>query len=97
MIGRSYATNGTKRPVVRPDSLGNWYMFENQGLADVLDQLSIIYNVEIQYSSGDLHNKFFIGRLDKYDSLEDIINDIALLNHLSVAKREGCYVIRKRK
>lgn len=91
------AARGAGRPGGRPDSLQNWYMFDDQGLADVFDQLAIIYNVEIEYSSEDLHNKFFIGRLDKYDCLEDVLNDIALLNHLSVVKREGCYIIRKRK
>ena len=40
---------------------------------------------------------FFIGRLDKKDSLSEIIQDIALLNNLSVTSRNGNYYIKKGK
>jgi hypothetical protein len=82
---------------VRPDSISNWYMFNNQRLADVFDQLSAIYNVKIEYSREDLRNMYFIGRLEKRDSLSEIIQDIALLNHLSVTSLNGKYVIKKGK
>jgi hypothetical protein len=95
--GEAYAVHRAKQLPVREESLANWYMFNDQELADVFDQLSIIYNVEIQYSSSDLRNKYFIGKLDKHDSLNEILKDIALLNHLSVIEREGCYIIRKGK
>ncbi|HEV9035333.1 MAG TPA: FecR domain-containing protein [Puia sp.] len=95
--GEAYAVHRARRPRMREDSLANWYMFNDQELADVLDQLAIIYNVEIQYSSSDLRNKYFIGKLEKHDSLTEILKDIALLNHLSVIGKEGCYIIRKAK
>ncbi|HVS97613.1 MAG TPA: FecR domain-containing protein [Puia sp.] len=95
--GEAYAAHKGNRPRMREEGLANWYMFNDQGLADVFDQLSIIYNVEIQYSSSDLRNKYFIGRLDEHDSLNEILKDIALLNHLSVIETEGCYIIRKGK
>ena len=94
---KTYALHKPNLPRIREESLANWYMFNDQELADVFDQLSIIYNVEIQYSSSDLHNKYFIGRLDQHDSLNEILKDIALLNHLSVIEAEGCYIIRKSK
>ena len=95
--GSNYVNHRAKHRVGGPDSLANWYMFDNQRLADVFDQLAILYNVEIQYSSVELHNKYFIGRLDRKDSLYKIIRDIALLNHLSVTEQSGCIIIRKRK
>lgn len=95
--GGGYAAHRVKRVPGRPDSLANWYMFNNQGLADVFDQLAIIYNVEIQYSNAELRNKYFIGKLDRKDSLHKILSDIALLNHLSVVEREGSYIVRKSK
>lgn len=82
---------------VRPDSISNWYMFNNQRLADVFDQLSAIYNVNIEYSREDLRNMYFIGRLEKRDSLPEIIQDIALLNRLSVTSLNGKYIIKKGK
>jgi hypothetical protein len=72
-------------------------MFNNQALPDVLDQLSAIYNVEIQYSTEDLRQKYFIGKLEKKDSLSKILRDIALLNHLSVTNQNGRYIIKKQK
>jgi ferric-dicitrate binding protein FerR (iron transport regulator) len=95
--GGAYASNRVHRLSPRPDSLANWYMFNNQTLADVFDQLSAIYNVEIQYSREDLRRKYFIGKLEKKDSLNKIIRDIALLNHLTVTNENGRYIIKKRK
>jgi len=95
--GAGLAVNRVHRLPGKPDTLFNWYMFNDQKLADVFDQLSILYNVDIQYSSVDLHNKYFIGKLEKKDSLNKIIRDIALLNHLSVTERDGSYMIRKRR
>ncbi|MBS1660590.1 MAG: DUF4974 domain-containing protein [Bacteroidetes bacterium] len=91
--GGGYALSRVSRLPGSPDSLSNWYMFNNQPLADVFDQLSILYNTDIQYSSGDLRNKYFIGKLEKKDSLTKIMRDIALLNHLSVTILNGRYVV----
>jgi len=82
---------------VKVDTISNWYMFNNQKLADVFDQLSAIYNVNIEYSHEDIRNMYFIGRLEKRDSLLEIIQDIALLNHLSVTTLNGKYIIKKGK
>jgi len=84
------------RPM-KPDTISNWYMFNNQTLADVFDQLAAIYNVDIDYSREDIRNMYFIGKLEKKDSLIEIIHDIALLNHLSVTSLNGRYIIKKGK
>lgn len=94
-IGGGYAASRVNRLPAHPDSLSNWYMFNNQTLVDVFDQLSILYNVDIQYSSGELHNKYFIGKLEKKDSLSKVMRDIALLNHLTVTVQDGRYIVRK--
>ncbi|HEY4061717.1 MAG TPA: FecR domain-containing protein [Puia sp.] len=95
--GGAYASNRVLNVPVRPDSLANWYMFNNQHLSDVFDQLSVLYNVEIQYADEDLRQKYFIGKLEKKDSLSKILRDIALLNHLSVTNQNGRYIIKKQK
>ncbi|HEY4205837.1 MAG TPA: FecR domain-containing protein [Puia sp.] len=79
------------------DTISNWYMFNNQTLASVFDQLSAIYNVDIEYSHGEIKDMYFIGKLEKKDSLSEIMRDIALLNHLSVTTLNGRYVIKKNK
>lgn len=92
-----YAAHRVNRLPGKSDSLYNWYMFNNQTLPDVFDQLSVLYNVEIQYSREDLHNRYFIGKLEMKDSLSKIMRDIALLNHLTVTNTDGRYVVKKRK
>ncbi|WP_298737788.1 FecR family protein [uncultured Chitinophaga sp.] len=85
--------NRTGYVVQRPD----WYTFETSQLAEVFDQLSSYYQVDIYYYPSDVHNKYFTGRMRKTDSLETILKDIALLNHLTVEQKEGSYIIRKKK
>jgi len=102
---RSVAINGpakhhaddrmAKAHPVRMDSISNWYMFNNQTLAEVLDQLSAIYNTDIVYTPEDIRNKYFIGKLERKDSLGEILQDIALLNHLSVISLNGKFIVRK--
>jgi len=75
----------------------NWYMFNNQSLPQVFAQLEELYNVNINFSTAEVRNMYFIGKFEKSDSLENILNDIALLNHLSVKKQQNGYIIRKKK
>ncbi|NML37915.1 DUF4974 domain-containing protein [Chitinophaga sp. G-6-1-13] len=84
--------NGKAYTVRRPD----WYTFDASLLPEVFDQLSSYYQVDIYYYPADLNNKYFSGRLHKTDSLETILNDIALLNRLTIEKKEGSYIIRKK-
>ncbi|CAL1517990.1 FecR domain-containing protein [Chitinophaga sp. MM2321] len=89
-IGRAVASSGnsgTKQP--------DWYMFNGMSISQVFDQLSDYYNVEIYYVPAELKNRYFTGKLNKNDSLNKIINDIALLNQLSVSNQSGRYIIKK--
>lgn len=73
----------------------NWYMFNNQALSGVLEQLQLIYNTPIHYRKEDLRGMSFIGKIDKADSLESILTTITLLNQLQLVKEEKGYTIRK--
>lgn len=76
-------------------TVSNWYMFENQELSQVLDQLAAIYNVPVHYNPADLKGMNFIGKIDRTDSLKNVLNDIALLNHLIVVNNGKNYTIKK--
>lgn len=78
--------------VRRPDS----YSFDISPLSDVFDQLSIYYQVEIYYYPSDVKNKYFSGKMHKTDTLETILNDIAILNQLIIEKDKEHYIIRKK-
>jgi transmembrane sensor len=74
---------------------GNWYMFNNQSLAQVFDQLEEIYGVDIRYNANDVQKMQLIGKFSKSDSIETILRQIATLNHLTVVKENNGFIIRK--
>ena len=73
-----------------------WYKFDGLPLDQVFEQLNVYYQIEVHYSPSDIRNMFFTGRIDKADSLENILNDIALLNNLTINKKNGSYFIKKK-
>lgn len=85
------AANSKARTVQRPD----WYTFDTSPLSDVFDQLSSYYQVDIYYYPSDIRDKYFSGKMRKADTLETILHDIALLNRLTIVKKDGSYIIRK--
>lgn len=94
--GEQKKKNVNAAPEEQPATVSNWYQFNNQSLAQVLDQLSVIYQVRIEYNRADIQKINFIGRIEKTDSIQTILNDIALLNHLSVTRTGNTYLIRKK-
>ncbi|MEO5997737.1 MAG: FecR domain-containing protein [Chitinophagaceae bacterium] len=74
---------------------GSWYMFNNQSLGQVLEQLKILYNTDIVYSKKQVHNMYFIGKFDKSDSLYTILYQIASLNNFKVTKKDNKFIITK--
>lgn len=74
---------------------GSWFMFNNQPLPDVLDQLQAIYNVEITYTKTDLDKMYFIGRFDQTDSIHNILQKISLLYQLKVSNNNNKYSITR--
>jgi len=82
-------------PTIPNGEGGSWYMFNNQSLAQVFNQLADMYSIRIDYSADDVRNKYFIGKFGKTDSLEKILKQIAVLNNLTVVKETNKYIIRK--
>jgi transmembrane sensor len=99
-----------QKKTVRPDSLtdiakdvpliplnekGSWFMFNNQSLDLVLDQLANLYDVKIVYSKADVKRKYFIGKFEKSESVENVLNQIAALNNLKVQKKADKFILSK--
>ncbi len=73
--------------VIEPGTaIPKWYKFEKESLANVFEQLSNLYNVEISYNRNVLRNKYFIGRFEKTDSIEKVLKTITDLNRLKLEK-----------
>jgi transmembrane sensor len=73
----------------------SWYMFNNQALPEVLDQLESMYHVRIDFDRAALQNMTFIGRLDGTDSLQHVLGAIAVLNNLHLSKTARGYVLKQ--
>ena len=82
-------------PSMPSEKGGSWFMFNNQSLPEVFDQLSELYGVTIGYKKGELKNIYFIGKFERGDSLEYILRNIAGINKLTLLKRTNGYMIRK--
>jgi transmembrane sensor len=92
---RRKETLSTDNPSVPELGKGTWYMFNNQPLSQVFDQLEEMFKVDIVYSKKDVSKKYFIGTFNVSDSLNDILNQIARLNNLKVSKKDNKIIISK--
>ena len=80
------------RIVNRPE----WYQFKSASLSEVFNQLSTYYQVPIYYYPDEVLNRYYSGKIEKTDSLENILRDIALLNQFTIIKKKGTYFIQKK-
>ena len=74
----------------------DWYKFNNQPMAQVLDQLSNYYGVAIYYYPSDVTEIYFDGKFEKTDSLEKILTDLTLPNNLKLIRNDSGFIIKKK-
>ncbi len=82
-------------PLIPAHNTGSWYMFNNQSLEDVFNQLEEMYDADIQYSKRDIRNMYFIGKFDRSDSLDHILKQIVSLNNLQITKTKDRLIITR--
>jgi transmembrane sensor len=82
-------------PSIPKSNNGSWYMFNNQSLQQVLEQLSKMYNAEIVYKKQDIARINFIGTFSKTDSLESVLKQIVNANGLKLTREDNKYFITK--
>jgi transmembrane sensor len=78
-----------------PNAKESWYMFNNQSLGLVFNQLAELYDVKIVYNKADVKKKYFVGRFNKSDSLDIILKYITTANRLTFSKKDNVYYINK--
>lgn len=83
-------------PSLPKNKEGSWYMFNNQSLPEIFDELENMFGVDIVYRKKELERLYFIGKFEKTDSLDYILRNIAMLNNLSLSKQKSQYTIRKK-
>jgi transmembrane sensor len=74
---------------------GSWFMFNNEPLSVVFNELQNMYDIEIVYSKKDISNIYFIGRFNRADSVINILHQIAVPNNLKVAKMNKKFIITR--
>lgn len=74
----------------------DWYKFNNQPMAQVLDQLSNYYGVAIYYYPSDVMEIYFDGKFENTDSLAKILTDLTLPNNLKLIRNDSGFIIKKK-
>lgn len=74
----------------------DWYKFNNQPMAQVLDQLSNYYGVAIYYYPSDVTDIYFDGKFENTDSLAKILTDLTLPNNLKLIQNDSGFIIKKK-
>jgi ferric-dicitrate binding protein FerR (iron transport regulator) len=82
-------------PSIPENADGTWFMFNNQSLGQVLDQMAGFYNVKIIYNKKDVQNINWTGQYNKSDSLETILKRIGIVHNLTITKKDTAYIISK--
>jgi ferric-dicitrate binding protein FerR (iron transport regulator) len=83
----------TKKPV--EDSFSGQLNFSNTLLPEVMQKLSAVYKVKIQYDSLAIDSIRFTGAISKTDSLSVILKAITQMNNLDVIKNNDEFIISK--
>ena len=84
-----------EQPSVPEIGKETWYMFNNQPLNVVFDQLSGMFHGDIRYKKNDVAKIYFIGKFNVSDSLSDILKQIGTLNKLKVTRKNNTFIINK--
>jgi transmembrane sensor len=82
-------------PTIPQNNDRSWYMFNNELLQHVLDQLAEIKQVKIIYDKKDVQNIYFTGRYNSSDSIETILKQIGTLNNLTITTNDNAFTITK--
>lgn len=82
-------------PILPQDKQGSWYMFNNQSLEQVLEELAAFYNMKIVYNKNDVEKIYFTGKYNKTESLETILKRIGTLNNFTITKTDSAFILTK--
>jgi transmembrane sensor len=94
-VNKRKGNAGYDNPSLPHAGKGTWYMFNNQPLNLVFDQLESMFNVDIVYSKKEVSKIYFIGTFGVSDSIEVILTQITKMNNLRVTRNNNRFIITK--
>ncbi|SMC57719.1 FecR family protein [Pedobacter nyackensis] len=69
--------------------------FRNQSLDKIFNVLESNFSADIQFEKVRFKGMYFTGSFKRNDeTVENVINEIALLNHLNVERRDSTYILK---
>ena len=77
------------------DKNSNWFMFNNQSLPEVFEQLKEMYQVDIIYQKNKISKLYFIGAFRTTDPISVVLYKIAELNGLQVTQEDQKYYVKR--
>jgi len=77
------------------DKNSNWFMFNNQSLPEVFEQLKEMYQVDIVYQKSKISKLYFIGAFRTTDPINVVLYKIAELNGLQVTQKDQKYYVKR--
>jgi ferric-dicitrate binding protein FerR (iron transport regulator) len=71
------------------------FVFDNYTLAQVMEVLSSWYDLDVKFTSNDIKQVHYTGSIDKYGTIQPLMNAIRGVTHLNITIRNNTIYIGK--
>jgi ferric-dicitrate binding protein FerR (iron transport regulator) len=71
------------------------FIFDNYTLEQVMKVISLWYDLDVKFTSNDIKNVHYTGSIDKYGSIQPILNAIKTVTHLNINIQNKQIIISK--
>ena len=71
------------------------FIFDNYTLEQVMKVVSLWYDLDVKFTSNDIKNVHYTGSIDKYGSIQPILNAIKTVTHLNINIQNKQIIISK--
>ena len=73
---------------------GNYY-FENKSMGEILDELSLWYDIQVFFMNPEMKNERFSGYLPRYEQIDGLLSLIEKTSHVRFEIKGRVIVVRK--
>ena len=73
---------------------GNYY-FENKGMGEILDELSLWYDIQVFFMNPEMRNERFSGYLPRYEEIGGLLSLIEKTSHVHFEIKGRVIIVRK--
>ena len=73
---------------------GNYY-FENKSIGEILDELSLWYDIQVFFVNNEVRNERFSGYLPRYEEINGLLSLIEKTSHVQFEIKGRVIIVRK--